>query len=167
MNNSIKTVVATTFTVGALLAGISQIHIAHASSIPSVQHQYTQQQNHQKLIKQTKQLAAEGKVINSESFGLGSSRNAIIEKWGKPEESDANSLFYEKRKILFELKANKVTSLDSLDKKFQNITEKEVRQALGKPDKVKHYEDGTELYYKAGKHTLCFVFGTLVDVIVE
>ncbi|MCH5585602.1 YjgB family protein [Shimazuella sp. AN120528] len=167
MNKSIKTIIATTFTVGTLLAGISQISYAYASPITSTQHQNTQQQNHQKLIKQTKQLAAEGKVINSESFGLGSTRNAIVKKWGKPEDSDANTLFYEKRKILFELKANKVTSVDSLDKRFQSINEKEVRQALGKPNKVKHYEDGTEVYYKAGKHTLRFVFGTNVDVIVD
>ncbi|WP_028777809.1 DUF4309 domain-containing protein [Shimazuella kribbensis] len=167
MNKTIKTIVATTFTVGTLLAGFSQIGLVDASPIVPTQQSTTQQQNHQKLIKETKQLAVEGKVINSESFGLDSSRDAIVKKWGKPDpDSDAQTLFYTKRQIVFELQKNKVKTVDSMDKRFENITEKEIKQALGKPNDVKRYEDGTEMYYKAGKHTLCFVLGSVVEVVV-
>lgn len=53
----------------------------------------------------------------------------------------------------------------SLDKRFQDITPKEVEKTLGKPDKKEHYEDGDELIYKAVKHTLRFVFSNEVEVL--
>jgi hypothetical protein len=159
MNKTIKTIAVTTFTIGTLLAGFSPLSQVDASSTVQTQQVSTQQQNHPKLLKQTKQLAVEGKVINSESFGLGSSHDAIVKKWGKPDEgSDRDNLFYEKRRIIFFGKVGHTTEIYSNDLRYDEITYKEVKKALGKPVKEVKGEDAIYVTYPAGKHTLEFAF---------
>ncbi|WP_028778110.1 DUF4309 domain-containing protein [Shimazuella kribbensis] len=159
MNKTIKTITVTTFTLGTLLAGFSQLSQVDASTTVQTQQGSTQQQNHQKLLKQTKQLAAEGKVINSESFGLGSSHDAIVKKWGKPDEgSDRDNLFYDKRHISFFGEAGHTKEIYSNDLSYDGVTYKEVKKEFGKPVKEVEGEDGIYLTYPAGKHTLEIAF---------
>lgn len=159
MNKTIKTIVATTFTAGTLLAGFSQINQVDASSVAQTHQMSTEQQNHQKLIKQIKQLAVEGKVINSESFGLGSSHNDIVKKWGNPDEgSDKNYLYYDKRQISFFGEFGHVKQINTYDHRYFDITYKEVQKEFGKPVKEVKGEDGVYWTYKTGNHTLEITF---------
>lgn len=159
MNKTIKTVVATTFTIGTLLAGFSQITPVDASSTIQPHQVSTQQQNNQKLVKQIKQLAAEGKVITSESFRLGSSHADIIKKWGKPDEgSDKDYLYYDKRQISFFGESGHVKQINTYDQRYYDITYKEVQKEFGKPVKEVKGEDGIYWTYKTGDHTLEITF---------
>jgi hypothetical protein len=171
MNKAIKTIGATSLIVGTLLAGLSSIGVPQTDAAPltKAQHVTVAQQNNQQIIKQTKQLAAEGKTINSDNLGLGSTSSAIIKKWGLPDpnHSDKDRLdYYQKKKVVFELKKNKVTTVYSADKRFQSLTLKEIQKVLGK-GQVSYFEDGYEVLYKAGKHNLRFIFGNEVEVMVN
>ncbi|MCH5583476.1 YjgB family protein [Shimazuella sp. AN120528] len=121
----------------------------------------------QQLIQQVKQLAIEGKTINSDGFGLGSSRDEINKKWGAEDKEDVDQMYYESRKAYFVLKNDKVVELYSADERLQNITKQEVQNALGKPDQLRQYEDGDELIYKAGDNSITFTFGSDIEIFIS
>ncbi|WP_028776021.1 DUF4309 domain-containing protein [Shimazuella kribbensis] len=136
------------------------------TSPPSGTEESYSELNKQQLIQQVKQLAIEGKTINSDGFSLGSSRDEINKQWGTEDEEDVNQMYYENRKAYFVLKNDKVVELYSSDEKLQDITEQEVQKALGKPDQVGQYEDGNELIYKAGDNSIAFIFGSRIEILV-
>lgn len=112
----------------------------------------------EQIIQNTLDLANDGKVINSESFGLNTSATEIKQKWGKPDTSNSEWIAYFKREIEFGLKQDKVMWVRSTDKKFLNITLAEVEKIAGKPKSETKGDDRTYIDYKKGGYLLAFVF---------
>lgn len=158
MKKTAKIVLACTLLSGSLLAVSSQTYAA-----PVFTTKVDHQQQHEKTLLQTRDLAKQGKVINSETFGLKTSKQEIVKKWGQPEESDSSSdgyLDYQKRGIKFLLSSNQVDMLVSSDKNLTSITYKEVQKVLGKgsSDESDGKGDTFGVQYQAGKHLLTFIF---------
>jgi hypothetical protein len=160
MKNWKKTAIAFSLATGLLVTGsaISTIQTTHAASNTKVVSPTTQSQ--QTTIKKIKEFASQGKTVNSENFALQSKTKDIVEKWGKPDpSSNPNEFFYVKRGVGFIVEKGKVVKIFSGDKSYDEITYKELKQSLGKPDKETKKEDvGVFLTYKAGKNTLQFIF---------
>jgi hypothetical protein len=107
------------------------------------------------LLKQTISLAQSGKTINSENFGIGTKANDIVKKWGKPDYPDSTyELYYQTHSTSFFIKSGKVSSLTSFDKRYFDVTYKEVIQAYGKPVKQTFGDDGVYVQYKVGNRVL-------------
>ncbi|WP_028776225.1 DUF4309 domain-containing protein [Shimazuella kribbensis] len=160
MKNWKKSAIAFSLATGLLITGtaITTIHTTHAAPNTKIVSP-VQQQSNQATIKKIRNLASQGKTVNSEKFGLQSKTNDIVKKWGKPDSgSDANHLYYDKKGIGFIAEKGKVVKIYSGDKSYWDITYKEVKQTLGKPVKEVKGEDGVYLTYKAGKNTLVFAF---------
>jgi hypothetical protein len=155
-----KTAIVFTLATGLLITGTSLTTINVSDAAPKSKIEATvQQKSHQAAIKKIKNLATQGKTVNSEKFALRSRTSAIIKKWGKPDEgSDEAYLYYSKRNISFAAENGKVETIYSADKSYFDITYKEVKKTLGKPVQEVKGEDGIYVTYKAGKNSLEFVF---------
>jgi hypothetical protein len=155
MQRIAKMIVAATLLVSATLIGISPIYAANdvqnAKVVPT-------KKNHQQLIQDTLELAAQGKTINSENFGINSKGSDIRKEWGDPG-SDDLFLLYHERDILFELNnEDRVVSIHSGIERFRGITVEEVKKIAGEPEEEIVGECATYLDYTAGKYHLEFTF---------
>lgn len=153
---------AVTFSVATalLLSNIALPIVNNADAAPQKQAAQSVNIKNIATLSQMKAKMAEGKTINSENFGIGSSSNDITKKWGKPFDSSQNNLWYDDRQIEFFVKAGKVTSIYSYDKRYKNISYEEVSQVFGKAVKEGRVK-GDAVYdaqYKVGKHTISFAF---------
>jgi hypothetical protein len=135
-------IVATTLFISATLLGIAPIYTANAAPDTKV---VTVEENHQKLIQDTLELAIQGKTINSENFGIGSKGSDIKREWGTPDppESDGSVYVYQKRKIWFEVsRKSRVTGICSFDERLWDITLAEVKKIAVAPEREHKGEDG-------------------------
>jgi hypothetical protein len=174
MQRIAKMMVAATLLVSTTLIGISPIHAANAAQVTGV---VTTEENHQKLIQDTLELATQGKTINSENFGIGSKGSAIKREWGVPDRgSDREWYFYWERLIYFKLDKDRVTNILSFDERLSDITLAEVKKIAGKPESEWKGEDGFYLDYTVGKYQLRFGFcydndginpGTCKELIIQ
>nr|WP_255724473.1 DUF4309 domain-containing protein [Shimazuella soli] len=149
---------ATTLLAGAIIPITASIPNAHAASKHS-NAKVSIQKQHKQTLDQARKLAAQGKVINSEHFGLGSKKKDIVRKWGKPDATDnmgvgQEQIDYKKRGVSFFLYKGTVTSVTTEDKRILALTHDEVLKAWGKP--YKHDQGAGQVYetYKAGKHDI-------------
>lgn len=152
--------------VGTILGGIVVTQTAcSAKDIQSAPAQT--QQDHAKLLKQTRDLANKGRVITSEEFGLYSTQKEIESKWGKPD-SDSNRAEgewkYSKHSTFFFLGNDNTDSggvstvfqLKTLDKQYASVTAKEVQKTLG--EGMVDKEAGYIAYEVENANTLVFYF---------
>jgi outer membrane protein assembly factor BamE (lipoprotein component of BamABCDE complex) len=151
-----KMLLATTLLVGATLPVILSVSDAYA--VNSTKEVKTQESNKQ-IIDKTVKLAAQGKVINSEQFGLGSKKQDILKKWGKPEYTDKYEnhwevLDYTKRGVRFLLVKGQVTEVTTEDKRVLALSHKDVEQALGKPIEQDHGAGQIYETYQSGKNLI-------------
>lgn len=158
MKKITKTLLAATLLAGAIIPITANIPNADAASSNFSNEASVQKQNKQTLDK-TKKLAAQGKVINSEGFGLASKKKDILKKWGKPDSTESTGenleqITYEKRGVSFSVYKGTVTSVMTKDKRILALTHDEVQKAWGKP--IKHDQGAGQVYetYKAGKHEI-------------
>ncbi|WP_028776614.1 DUF4309 domain-containing protein [Shimazuella kribbensis] len=172
MNKKINLLIATTLTVGTLLAGVTQIGGASAATnTPTAQEK--------KLLIETRDLSKKGKVTTSEEFGIGSTPKQIEKKWGKKDgNSEDAELKYSKHQTVFYIPNEdpkpKVFALATTDKNYQSITPNEVKQVLGKPSETYTSPEEYDLEYIYGKKHLIFAFhkdkkgkiGKVKDVLV-
>jgi hypothetical protein len=152
MNKTIKLVLVYTLLAGLLFAG-AQIYQVYASKV-----QADQLQQHEKTLRQVKDLAQHGKLINSGAFGLNSNKNDIIKKWGKPEMEDKWLLSYKKPSVEFQLEGTKVVALQTADESLTSIAYTEVQKVLGKGVPIENMGDLFEVHYSIGKNNLVFTF---------
>ncbi|WP_028778109.1 DUF4309 domain-containing protein [Shimazuella kribbensis] len=158
MRNWKKKAIVFTLATGLLLSAATLSTINTASANTQKQAAQSTNVKHQVILKQTKNLADDGKTINSEKFGVGSSTKDIIKKWGQPDNpKEEISLKYSKRQIEFLARSKKVTTVVSNDNRYEGITYQEVVDTLGLPYE---YEDGKDIIisYEAEKHTLKIAF---------
>jgi hypothetical protein len=154
-----KTVVAYTVAAGLVIAGTATTTIQTTYAAPDLKVVVPIQKSDQATIQHIKHLAASGKTVNSENFGLGSKIQSIKKHWGNPDEaSDETYVYYNKRNINFVADYGKVAIINSTDKSYFNITYKEVKKTLGKAVKEVKGEDAVYVTYKAGKNTLTIAF---------
>src|SRR5690242_8926155 len=110
-----KALLITTLLVGVSSFAVPAVSPVHAAAA-------TKTESHQQILHRTMKLAASGKTINSENFGIGSDGNAIVKKWGKPDKGSVKEeyLSYKKRSIWFRLSSKgKVFNIfDSSYKKY-------------------------------------------------
>ncbi|TCP69776.1 DUF4309 domain-containing protein [Baia soyae] len=106
---------------------------APASAAPITEAQVDSSNQSQDILKQTMQLAAEGKVLGSGKFGLDSQKKEILKKWGKPAYQDRFTLDYSKRNVTFGLTKQSVSSVSSRDSRLLALTHQKVEKSLGKP----------------------------------
>jgi hypothetical protein len=153
MKKSVKTIMITTLAIGALLTGWSNENKVQASNQTNTK-QETVKENHVQLLKQTRELAKQGKVKASKEFRIGSTPKEIVAKWGEADKSsDEYELKYSKRYITFYLDDQKnVGSLWTNDKSYQNVTYEEVKKAYGKPRMESYDKDNQtdSLLYPTG-----------------
>ncbi|SDX51497.1 protein of unknown function [Marininema mesophilum] len=109
------------------------------------------------VLKQTMELAKQGKAVNSGSFGLQSKKSSILKKWGKPEYQDQFTLNYDKHQVSFYLdNQGIVKSLETTDAKLVPVSHDQVAKTLGKPFES---DAGAGQYYEsyhAGKNDVTF-----------
>jgi hypothetical protein len=125
--NQLTRKIAISVIIGVIVIGIGYYGIS-------------QYETDQKVLQNTWKLSKQGKTINSESFGIGSSRGEIEKTWGKPDGtiipySKGESVVYQDRQIQFIYDAsNKVDFIETFDKRLINkIPLSKVRKILGKP----------------------------------
>jgi hypothetical protein len=161
MKKMMKIVLAVAFLAGATFSGISSVQIASAAPIVKEQsNQHREGKAHKYWLHKSMQLAATGKVINSE-FGLGTDKETILRAWGTPDEEDEFSfLEYNDRGILFCLDAwsQTVNLIVTYDQRLQQNTLSEVRKVLGRPIDEYDTEGVHLLYYRAGEHEVWIGF---------
>lgn len=154
-----KGILVATLAVGTILGGL----VAAQPSFAAKTTQAQTQQDHAKLLKQTMQLAKQGKVKTSGKFGLSSTRKSIETKWGKADtDSQRGQLKYSKRATIFEVAdwdghKDSVFLLQTTDKSYANVTYQEVKKAFGKGSEYKG-ADGGYISYQAGDNVLNFNF---------
>ncbi|SHE87122.1 protein of unknown function [Seinonella peptonophila] len=150
-----KVIVATAVLAGGFFGAFTTNEVSHAAPVVK-----TVNVQHQKTIKDTVNKAKQGKTINSDKTGVGSTSAQIKKRWGKPDAgSDKENLYYSKWRLYFQLEHDKTVSLYSNDKRFDNITVQEVKKEAGqKPYKTRSGADAYYLDYKEGKYTLTFGF---------
>ncbi|MCH5585514.1 YjgB family protein [Shimazuella sp. AN120528] len=114
---------------------------------------------HQKLIKQVLDLAAKGRTISSEEFGIGSQEADIVKKWGKPTSSNDTFLSYAaKKQTEFGLHKGIVTWVNSADKRLKEVTYEEVIKTAGTPASDEKKDGRRYVIYQSGKYKLSFLF---------
>lgn len=157
-----KGMLVATLAVGTLLGGLVAAQPSYAAN--NLQTAQTQQ-DHAKLLKQTMQLAKQGKVKTSGEFGLFSSRKSIEAKWGKADkDSKSWQSKYSKHATIFEFAdfdghKDSVYLVQTTDKSYSDVTYQEVKKVFGKGSEYKGI-DGGYVSYQAGDHTLSFNFYT-------
>lgn len=153
MKKTTKMILAYTLIAGSILAG-GQVYQVYTSSVYA-----DQQKSNAHILRQTKDLAKQGRVLNSENFRMDSNKNDIIKKWGAPDLVDKWTLSYNgKRSIQFQLDGSKVVGINTTDKNLTSITYSEVQKVLGKGVSHENMGDLFEVSYKVGKNTLVFAF---------
>ncbi|WP_028777273.1 DUF4309 domain-containing protein [Shimazuella kribbensis] len=155
MKKIAKTLLTTTLLAGVIIPITASIPNVYAAS----QHDSGKSSEHKQTLDQTRNLAAQGKVINSEHFGLGSKKKDILRKWGKPDSTESTGdeqeqITYEKRRVSFFVYKGIVTSVTTTDKRILALSHDEVEKAWGKP--IKHDQGAGQVYetYKAGKNEI-------------
>lgn len=124
------------------------------------------------VLSQTKKAAQNGNVINSE-FGINSSKDKIIKKYGKPDQEDQTMLnYYQSKQVAFGLNKKKTIVLYTIAKEYKGLTSGNVEKELGKPNCVEGAMGKAYWSYHLGKYLLTFQFQngevkTLQQVIVE
>lgn len=157
MNHQLKNVffkgVIPVVAVGAIAAygfnTVAQTQIVHASVVDS-------SVKAKEVLDQTMKLASEGKVINSEKFGIGSKKKEILKKWGKPEYQDEFTIDYMKRKVTFSFTNDVVESVSTKDQHLLKLTHDQVEKALGKPMDSDIGAGQIRELYQAGNHVVEF-----------
>ncbi|MBH8605168.1 DUF4309 domain-containing protein [Thermoactinomyces sp. CICC 10522] len=154
MNRLIKLILLSVFVTGTIfMTSIAGAHAATGAQMKALS------ESPKQVVAKTVKLASHGKTINSERFGIGSKGTCIQKVWGQPDQgSDEAYLYYNDRKISFQLENNRVTWITSFDQRLENITVTDVEETAGKPEQVVYGEDGIYFQYKEGKYRLEFVF---------
>ncbi|MCH5585799.1 YjgB family protein [Shimazuella sp. AN120528] len=161
----IKGLIATTFAAGLLFTGITHVGGVHAANnIPDIQ--TPANQNHAKLLKHTKELAKQGKVITTEKFGfgIGTPRKDIEAKWGQPTRKWDGESDYDNRSTAFNFSYDKkhtVFWVYTTDKSYKSVSYEETKRILGKPTSESHDDEDKNAYsivYRTGKYELNFHF---------
>ncbi|WP_028776674.1 DUF4309 domain-containing protein [Shimazuella kribbensis] len=167
MKKTVKGLMIGTLAVGTVLGGLLiSKNFSSASDTPTIQVPVKQNhENHEQLLKQTLDLAKEGKVITSEEFGRYSSKKSIIAKWGEPDKDSKNGILkYSKHATQFYIGDSNnykksVYLLETTDKSYASVTYDEVKRskALGKGGE---YKDRNTAYiiYAVGENDLRFIF---------
>jgi hypothetical protein len=158
-----KSLLITVIAIGTILTGCSS---TQSDSIGDIKTTETVNHDHMELLKQTKQLADQGKVISSEEFGLYTPQEEIEAKWGKPD-SDSNladgEWKYNKHSTTFYLGKNitdsggktVVSNIKTTDKRYAAITAEELQKTL--KDGVV-YKEGGYITYSTDIANLTFYF---------
>lgn len=137
--------------VTAILTGVPLVGSLQTNAAPPpvvVQKDVAQQ-----TLNETVRLAKVGRVINSEQFGVGSTKSAIMKKWGNPEESTKEYVNYTKRKVAFSLKQGKVVNVTTTDKRVLAISYDALNKKLGKPVEEDHAMGGRHhQVFKVGRY---------------
>ncbi len=128
----------------------------------------------EQVLKETKQAAKNGKVINS-PFGLGTKKVAIVRKYGKPgPNSTADYLNYPKRHVFFTLEHNKVVRIVTTDPSLLKVNKDQVLKVLKKPNSSEGAAGHVYWTYDLGNNELIFNWqnvdpnvGKLLDVTVQ
>lgn len=95
-------------------------------------------------------------LTDETGFKIGTSSQAIIKQWGKPESGDGIEFDYSvNHQAKFMVMDNTVIEIQSTFTKFQNTTVDMMKKQLGKPAETKKTNDGKTLYtYNTGSYKL-------------
>jgi Domain of unknown function (DUF4309) len=125
---------------------------------------YAEEINKEELPKKSYQLAAEGKVLNSD-FSIGTLETEVYAEWGYPDliEDMGWLAAYEDDHVSLTFDQGELVSIDSYDPNFLDMQLSEVLRFLGEPQKTTDYqspEEGNikELSYNTGDYSLNFQF---------
>jgi hypothetical protein len=165
MKKTVKTIMVTTLAIGTLITGFSYVNGAQASEQTHTM-QVSEKQNHARLLKHTKELAKQGKVITTEKFGfgIGTPLKDIEAKWGQPTSKTDGESQYENRSTAFNFSFDKKHTtywVYTTDKSYKSVSYEEMKRTLGKPVSEFHYEEDKNDYqvvYETGKYELNFHF---------
>lgn len=131
----------------------------------------TQQKNDQQVLDKTIDLAKQGYAINTEKekIKLGSTGSEVKKKFGQPDNNDSSTYYvYSKKRLQFFLDETEgtpenkrpVISIGTTDRRYENITYKQVQEALKGYKKVSERkgEDAIYVTYLVGSNFLVFDF---------
>jgi hypothetical protein len=160
MKTSAKLIFSASLLAGSIFSGVSftpsQAMAASVVQAPSAQQTVSSQQ----FLQQTRQLAAKGKVTNSE-FGLGANKSDILKKWGRPNYQDPWTLSYTDRGVIFDIdpQTGTVNEIISKDPEIRKVATSAVNKVLGSPAYADHGMGHVNLAYEnaaTGKNQLIF-----------
>lgn len=114
------------------------------------------EKDHIKVLKKAKKQARQGKVVNSE-FAIGTAKQTIVSQYGSPDEGSTDeALYYEARQLVFALQQHKVSRITTYDSKLLKVTQAQVKEVLGDPDRIEGAAGHIYWTYKVGKYELTF-----------
>jgi hypothetical protein len=173
-NKKVTGALAVALTVGTLLTGVVSGGEVFADQSKTTVQSPIKQKN-AVLLLETKKLAKQGKVTTSGEFKLGSAKSEIVKKWGNPDKDSkqkSGELKYSKRQVSFFVgnydgHKDSVYSLHNFDKRYANVSYKDVKNTLGAGKEYKGKNDGY-LTYEVGGNILTFYFnvknGTFTNI---
>jgi hypothetical protein len=118
------------------------------------------------LLQGIKLLADQGRIINSEFPVRATVIETVKNKWGVPDKEEyiaaakGTYVTYAKQKAVFGFnKGSQIFDVRSYDTRLSQITMSDVKNVLGQPDNIHHYNTEDMLVYNLGDdYQLLFIF---------
>lgn len=108
------------------------------------------------LLKKTEQAAEVGKVINS-PYGLGTTKEEILQAYGNADYEDSNNLLYTEEQVGFSFDENgQVNKVSTQENQLLTVTTEQVEEVLGKPKCAEGGWGKAFWTYQIGQNALIF-----------
>ncbi len=123
------------------------------------------------LLNEIMQLARQGKIINCEFPVETTVIETVKQKWGDPDREEyiaaakGRYATYLKNNVAFGInKGEQIFDVRSFDNRLKELKISKVKEVLGAPENIHHYDTEDMLVYKAGeKYQLLFIFPKVIQ----